>query len=76
MRFMGKWQKNGEFLTPIQRTSMTKYPLLFSEGKIGSVTIKNRVVMPPMGTVLCGPDGEMTDHLIAYYAERAAGELV
>jgi 2,4-dienoyl-CoA reductase-like NADH-dependent reductase (Old Yellow Enzyme family)/thioredoxin reductase len=52
---------------------MTKYPLLFSEGKIGSVTIKNRVVMPPMGTVLCGPDGEMTDHLIAYYAERAAG---
>jgi 2,4-dienoyl-CoA reductase-like NADH-dependent reductase (Old Yellow Enzyme family)/thioredoxin reductase len=52
---------------------MTKYPLLFSEGKIGSVTIKNRVVMPPMGTILCGPDGEMTDHLIAYYAERAAG---
>lgn len=52
---------------------MAKYPLLFSEGKIGSVTIKNRVVMPPMGTILCGPDGEMTDHLIAYYSERAAG---
>ncbi len=52
---------------------MKKYPLLFSEGKIGTVIIKNRIVMPPMGTILCGPNGEMTDHLIAYYAERAAG---
>ncbi len=52
---------------------MKKYPLLFSEGKIGSVTVKNRIIMSPMGTILCGPDGEMTDHLIAYYAERAAG---
>lgn len=52
---------------------MKKYPCLFSEGKIGSVTIKNRIVMPPMGTMLCGSGGEMTDHLTAYYSERAAG---
>jgi 2,4-dienoyl-CoA reductase-like NADH-dependent reductase (Old Yellow Enzyme family) len=52
---------------------MKKYPFLFSEGKIGSVTVKNRIVMPPMGTLLCGSGGEMTDHLTAYYSERAAG---
>lgn len=52
---------------------MKKYPHLFKEGSIGSVTIKNRIVMPPMGTLLCGPSGEVTDHLIAYYSERAAG---
>lgn len=28
------------------------YKKLFEPGKIGNVTIKNRVVMPPMGTGL------------------------
>lgn len=52
---------------------MKKFQNLFSPGQIGSVLIKNRIVMPAMGTILCGPDGEMTDHAIAYYSERAAG---
>ena len=50
-----------------------RYPHLFSEGRIGEVTIPNRVVMPAMGTVLCASDGEVTDHQIAYYEERARG---
>ena len=29
--------------------------------------------MPPMGTNLAGPEGEVTDQLIAYYEERAKG---
>lgn len=29
--------------------------------------------MPAMGTSLPGPDGEMNDHVIAYYEERAKG---
>lgn len=50
-----------------------KYEKLFSEGKIGNLTLKNRVIMPPMGTVLAGADGSVSDHQIAYYEERAAG---
>jgi 2,4-dienoyl-CoA reductase-like NADH-dependent reductase (Old Yellow Enzyme family)/thioredoxin reductase len=49
------------------------YKNLFKEGKIGSLTLKNRIVMPPMGTNLAGPEGEVTDQLIAYYEERAKG---
>ena len=49
------------------------YPNIFKEGKIGNLTLKNRVVMPPMGTNLAGAEGEVTDELIAYYEERAKG---
>ncbi|WHY78147.1 FAD-dependent oxidoreductase [Neobacillus sp. WH10] len=49
------------------------YQNLFNEGKIGNLTVKNRIVMPPMGTNLAGIEGEVTDHLIAYYEERAKG---
>ncbi|MBT2642733.1 FAD-dependent oxidoreductase [Bacillus sp. ISL-41] len=49
------------------------YPLLFSVGKIGSLTLKNRVVMPAMGTGLASADGEMTEQQIRYYEERAKG---
>ncbi|SDL94398.1 FAD-dependent oxidoreductase [Bacillus sp. OK048] len=49
------------------------YPNIFKEGKIGNLTLKNRIVMPPMGTNLAGPEGEVTDQLIAYYEERAKG---
>lgn len=49
------------------------YQNLFKEGKIGSLTLKNRIVMPPMGTNLAGFEGEVTDELIAYYEERAKG---
>ncbi len=49
------------------------YENIFKEGKIGNLTLKNRIVMPAMGTNLAGHDGEVTDHLIAYYEERAKG---
>ncbi|MBB6447015.1 oxidoreductase [Bacillus benzoevorans] len=49
------------------------YQNIFKEGKIGSLTLKNRIVMPPMGTNLAGFEGEVTDQLIAYYEERAKG---
>jgi 2,4-dienoyl-CoA reductase-like NADH-dependent reductase (Old Yellow Enzyme family)/thioredoxin reductase len=50
-----------------------KYPNLFSEGKIGKVTLKNRVVMTALGNDLCSACGEITDHQIAFYEERARG---
>ena len=46
---------------------------IFTEGQIGNLTLKNRIVMPPMGTNLAGSEGEVTDELIAYYEERAKG---
>ncbi|MFS0862603.1 FAD-dependent oxidoreductase [Fredinandcohnia sp. 179-A 10B2 NHS] len=49
------------------------YHYLFQRGKIGSLLLKNRIVMPAMGTRLAGPNGEVNDHLIAYYEERAKG---
>jgi 2,4-dienoyl-CoA reductase-like NADH-dependent reductase (Old Yellow Enzyme family)/thioredoxin reductase len=49
------------------------YQNIFKEGKIGNLTLKNRVVMSPMGTNLAGPAGEVTDQLVAYYDERAKG---
>lgn len=49
------------------------YQNIFKEGKIGNLTLKNRIVMPPMGTNLAGSEGEVTDQLIAYYEERAKG---
>ena len=41
--------------------------------RIGTLEIRNRLVMPPMATYLCTEDGKVTDELLAYYGERAAG---
>lgn len=49
------------------------YPRLFSKGRIGRLTLKNRIVMSPMGTQLANLNGEASDHIIRYYEERARG---
>jgi len=50
-----------------------QYPHLFEKGSIGRVQIKNRIVMPPMGTNFTGNDGVVCDRNIQYYRERARG---
>ena len=52
---------------------MGAYQHLFSPFRLGSVTLKNRVVMSPMGTLFCEPDGSVSDQMVAYYQKRAAG---
>ncbi|MCP4630017.1 MAG: FAD-dependent oxidoreductase [bacterium] len=47
--------------------------LLFSPIKIGSMKLKNRIVMPAMGTNLGSSDGHITDAQITYYMERSKG---
>ena len=48
------------------------YPHLFTPWKVGSVTIKNRYVMAPMGAEqLYGTKGEFTDLACDYFCERA-----
>lgn len=52
---------------------MTYFPNLFSEGRISNLTIRNRIVMPPMATNLANEDGSVSQRLIDYYVERAKG---
>lgn len=49
------------------------YEKVFAEGKIGSVVLKNRLVVPAMGTTLLEYDGHVTDAFIEYWVERAKG---
>ncbi len=46
---------------------------LFTSGRIGSLELRNRVVMPAMETGLNSITGEVTDEIVAYYEARAAG---
>lgn len=41
--------------------------------KIGSLSLRNRFVMPPLCSRLARPDGSVTQRMIDYYAERAQG---
>lgn len=46
---------------------------LFETGFIGSLEIRNKVIMAPMGTNYAGVNGEVTDRMIEYYKARAKG---
>ncbi|HFJ9434344.1 FAD-dependent oxidoreductase [Bacillus thuringiensis] len=47
---------------------------LFKSLNIGNMRLKNRIVMPPMGTNFGKADGEISDDHIKYYEQRAKGE--
>lgn len=47
--------------------------LLAQPGQIGTMKIRNRVVMPAMGTNMANLDGTPSQNLIDYYGARAAG---
>jgi 2,4-dienoyl-CoA reductase-like NADH-dependent reductase (Old Yellow Enzyme family) len=49
--------------------------ILFTPARIGSVEIKNRIVMPPMTTRLSDAEGFVTDESIAYYLARVRGGI-
>lgn len=46
---------------------------LLKPGKIGNVALKNKMIMPAMGSEHGSLDGSVTDELIEYYAARAKG---
>lgn len=52
---------------------MSHYPHLFSPLTINGMTIKNRIIMPPMGTNLASLNGEVTQEQIDYYELRTRG---
>ena len=52
---------------------MMSYATLFSPFQIKSMTLKNRIVMSPMGSNFALADGEMSAEHMEYYRLRAAG---
>lgn len=52
---------------------MRNFPKLFAPGKIGKLTIPNRVIMAPMEKNLALPTGAVTQRYIDYCEARAAG---
>ncbi len=46
---------------------------LMKPGRIGKMELKNRIIMPAMGTALAEPDGRYSWRQIDYYTERARG---
>ncbi len=49
------------------------FPKLFEPGRIGNLSLKNRVVKAPQHTGLANPDGSVTDRMLRYYREVASG---
>lgn len=54
-------------------SNTSQFPKLYESGRIGSMEVRNRLVMPPMGTNMATPDGEVTENILSYYKERAKG---
>lgn len=50
-----------------------KFRNLLKPGHIGTMDLRNRIVMSPMGTYLAARDGTVTDRMKRYYEERAKG---
>jgi 2,4-dienoyl-CoA reductase-like NADH-dependent reductase (Old Yellow Enzyme family)/thioredoxin reductase len=46
---------------------------LLEPARIGQMRVKNRIVMPAMGTNLASQDGYVTEHIKDYYEQRAKG---
>ena len=51
----------------------TEFPLLLSPGLIGSMELRNKIVMSPMGNLLSNGDGTTSPNEAAYFETRARG---
>jgi len=49
------------------------FPHLLAPGNIGSLELRNRIVMSPMGSNLAERDGQLGERIKRYYEERARG---
>lgn len=52
---------------------MATFPHLLAPGRIGSMTLRNRIVMSPMETMYGTPEGHPSERTVAHFAARAAG---
>jgi len=52
---------------------MRQFTQLFRPGKIGSMEVKNRIILAAMGNALAIPEGYVTKDMIEYYLARVRG---
>ncbi|MCB5953456.1 FAD-dependent oxidoreductase [Enterococcus sp. CWB-B31] len=52
---------------------MDKYQAIFEPLTVKRMTLKNRVIMPPMGTNFANMDGTFSMQHVSYYEQRAKG---
>lgn len=52
---------------------MTQFQHLLAPGNIGSMQLKNHVIMGPIETLYASSDGEMTQRIIEFYTRRSRG---
>lgn len=50
--------------------------LLLEPMQIGSLTLANRLVMPPMATAKAEPDGKVSQAMLDYYEEKSRGGYI
>lgn len=56
-------------------TAPPQFPRLFSPGRIGTLALRNRLIMCPMGEGLANPDGTVSEAQVNYYGARARGGI-
>lgn len=73
--FYGDWFRDGKTLDDGRMTSeLYPYDEMFSPIRINKMTVKNRLVMAPMGNIsMCEETGRPNEKMIAYFIERAKG---
>ena len=49
------------------------FPHLFAPGKIGNLTLKNRIMKAPQSSGMSNMDGTVSERLVRYYRDQAAG---
>ena len=50
-----------------------RFQKLFEPASMAGMRLKNRIIMPPMGTNMATPEGHVTEPIRRYYEERAKG---
>lgn len=69
----GDWWNHG-FATPKMTNKLYPYKNIFSPVQVNTCTIKNRLVMAPMGNIsMCEETGRPNEMMIKYFEERAKG---
>lgn len=74
LRFRTVWEGEDEASPIISFAEATmQFEKLMQPFQLKNLNLRNRIVMAPMHSRLCLPNGVVSQHLIDYYAERAKG---
>lgn len=69
----GDWWNKG-FETPSMTSALYPYTAMFSPVRVNRLTLKNRLVMAPMGNIsMCDETGRPNAKMLKYFEERARG---